>query len=135
MALADRASGKGMEPTPALLWPQVLPHLFLCLQCLSPRSCQRNPQQSCPQTCNVGGKDTFKLHPFLLENQRGCLSELNGVKVVQSCLTLCDPMDYSVYGILQARILEWVAIPFSRGSFQPRHQTGVSCIAGGFFTN
>ena len=42
------------------------------------------------------------------------------VKVAQSCLTLCDPMDYIVHGILQARILEWVAIPFSRGSSQPR---------------
>ena len=57
------------------------------------------------------------------------------VKVTQSCLTLCDPMDYTVYGILQARILEWVAFPFSRGSSQPRDQTHVSCIAGGFFTS
>ena len=37
--------------------------------------------------------------------------------------------------ILQARILEWVAMPFSRGSSQPRNQTGVSCIVGGFFTS
>ena len=97
------------------------------------------------------------------------------VKVAQSCPTLCNPMDYTVYGILQARflewvalsllqgifptqgsnpgllhcrwvlyqlshkgtprILEWVAYPFSRGSSQPRNQTGVSCIAGRFFTN
>ena len=57
------------------------------------------------------------------------------VKVTQSCLTLCDPMDYTVHGILQARILEWVAFPFSRGSSQPRDWTGVSCIAGRFFTN
>ena len=42
------------------------------------------------------------------------------VKVAQSCQILCHPMDYTVYGILQARILEWVAIPFSRGSSQPR---------------
>ena len=42
------------------------------------------------------------------------------VKVTQSCLTLCDPMEYTVHGILQARILELVAIPFSRESFQPR---------------
>ena len=42
------------------------------------------------------------------------------VKVTQSCLTLCDPVDYAVHGILQARILEWVAFPFSRGSSQPR---------------
>ena len=62
------------------------------------------------------------------------------VLVTQSCPTLCDPMDYSppsssVHGILQARILEWVVIPFSRGSFGPRDQTHVYCIAGRFFTN
>ena len=60
-----------------------------------------------------------------------------------SCSTLwtwtCDPMDCSLPGssvhrILQARMLEWVAIPFSRGSSQPRDQTWVSCIAGRFFT-
>ena len=57
------------------------------------------------------------------------------VKVTQSYLTLCDPMDYTVQGILQARILEWVAFPFSSGSSQPRDQTQVSCIARRFFTN
>ena len=56
--------------------------------------------------------------------------------MAQSCPTLCDHMDYTytVHGILQARILEWVAYPFSSGYSQPRNQTGVSCIAGGFFT-
>ena len=48
---------------------------------------------------------------------------------------LCDPMDYTVHGILQARILEWAAFPFSRGSSQPRDQTQVSHIVGGFFTS
>ena len=48
------------------------------------------------------------------------------VKVAQSCPTFCDPMDYVVHGILQARILEWVAFPFSRGTSQPRDQTQVS---------
>ena len=57
------------------------------------------------------------------------------VKVTQSCPTLCRPMDYTVHGILQARILEWVAFPFSRGSSQPRDQTQVSGIAGRFFTS
>ena len=52
------------------------------------------------------------------------------MKVTQLCLTLCDPMDYTVHGILQPRILEWVAFPFSRGSSQHRDQTQVSCIAG-----
>ena len=46
-------------------------------------------------------------------------------KVAQSCLTLCDPLDYIVHGILQARTLEWVAFPFSRGSSQPRDRTQV----------
>ena len=94
------------------------------------------------------------------------------VKVVQLCPTLCDPMDYTAHGILQARVLEWVPFSFSRGSpnpgitpgllyhrwilhllshkgsprilqweaypfysrsSQPRNQTGVSCIAGGYF--
>ena len=46
----------------------------------------------------------------------------------------CGPPDSSVRGILQARILEWVAMAFSRGSFQPKDQTHVSCIIGGFST-
>ena len=58
--------------------------------------------------------------------------------VAQSCQALCGPLDCnppgsSVHGILQARILEWVAMPSSRVSFQPRDHTQVSCIAGGFF--
>ena len=61
------------------------------------------------------------------------------VLVAQSCPTLCDPTNcsppgFSVHGILQARILEWIAIPFSRVSSRPRNQTLVSCIAGRFFT-
>ena len=60
-------------------------------------------------------------------------------KLLQSCLTLCNPMDCSppgssLHGILQARKLEWVAIPFYRGSSQPRVWIQVSCIAGGSFT-
>ena len=59
--------------------------------------------------------------------------------VAQSCVTLCDPVDYSSpgssdHGILQARILEWVAISSSRGSSPPRDWTQVSCIAGRFLT-
>ena len=57
----------------------------------------------------------------------------------QSCLTLFNPMDYSppgssVHGILQARILEWITISFSRGSSWSRDRIQVSCIAGRFFT-
>ena len=59
-------------------------------------------------------------------------------EVSQSCPTFCDPMDCrlpgsSIHGILQANILEWAAISFSRGSSWPRDQTQVSCIVGGCF--
>ena len=69
------------------------------------------------------------LHPLPL------LNVWKKVKVAQSCPTLWDPMDCIAHGILQARILEWVAFPFSRGSSQPRDQTEVSCIADGFSTS
>ena len=77
----------------------------------------------------TGFDDKYSLTVFLLL-----------LLVTQLCSTLCDPMDCSlagssVHGILQARILEWVAIPSFRGSSQPRDQTQVSCIAGGFFTS
>ena len=62
------------------------------------------------------------------------------VLVTQSCLNLCYPMDCHpsgspLHGILQARILKWIVIPFSKGSSWPRDQTQVSCIAGRFFTS
>ena len=61
------------------------------------------------------------------------------VKSLHSCLTLCNPMDCSppgpsVRGILQARMLEWIAMPSSRGYHQPRHWTQLSHIEGEFFT-
>ena len=75
---------------------------------------------------------TFVILPLLIFCCCCCL-------VSQSCPTLCNPMDYSppgssVHGILQARTLEWVAIPSSRGSSWPRDQTQVSLTAGRFFT-
>ena len=69
-----------------------------------------------------------------------CLEYILGEnEVTQSCLTLCDPVNCSlpsssIHGILQSRILEWVAIAFSRGSSQPRDQTQVSRVAGRHFT-
>ena len=67
---------------------------------------------------------------------------MHAYSVIKPCLTLCDPMDCSppgssVHGVLHARILEWVAIPFSRGPSRPRdrtHVSWVSCLADGFFT-
>ena len=53
------------------------------------------------------------------------------VKVVQSCLTLCNPMEYTIHGILQSRILEWVTFPFSSGSSPPRTELwGKPCFWG-----
>ena len=72
----------------------------------------------------VGGKK--KRHLKTTANHKefqvnGCSAFLyEKVKVTQSCPTLCDPMNCTVHGILQARILEWVAFPFSRASFQSR---------------
>ena len=53
----------------------------------------------------------------------------------ESGSVMSDPMDYTVHGILQARILKWVAVPFSKGLSQPRDQTQVSHIAVRFFTS
>ena len=74
---------------------------------------------------------SFALLPF---KASPCLP-WSEVKVTQLCPTLFNPMGYTVHAILQARILEWVAVPFSRGSFQPRDQTQVSHITRGFFTS
>ena len=57
------------------------------------------------------------------------------VKVTHVCPTFCNPMDSIVHEILPARMLEWVAFPFTRGSSQSRDRTQVSCIAAGFFTS
>ena len=74
---------------------------------------------------------TFKLPASVLQD----IKEEVKVLFAQLCPTLCGPVDCSppgssVHGILQARILEWVAIPFSRGSSQPRDQTWISRIEG-----
>ena len=73
------------------------------------------------------------LSSYTLKDVRMC------AKSLQSCPAVCDPVDCSlptssVHGILQARILEWVYMPSSSGSFLPRNQAHISCISGGFFT-
>ena len=90
------------------------------------------------------GKNTgvrFKSCQYIrvLYQTRVLQNVLLGVLVTQSRPTLCNPMNCSqpgssVHGISQVRILEWIAISFSRGSSQPWDQTWVSCIAGSFFT-
>ena len=76
------------------------------------------------------------MHPEIVLSLRNvCVQGRLNVNVAQLCPALCDPMDYTVCGILQDRILEWVAFPFCRGASQPRDQTQVSHIAGRFFTS
>ena len=89
----------------------------------------------------------FFFHSSLSPSSRGFLAPLHffplewyylhiwKMKVAQSCLTRCGPMDYRVHGILQARILAWVAFPFCTVSSWPRNWTRVSYTAGGFFTD
>ena len=84
-------------------------------------------------TWQAPGKNTGVGCHFLLQDRSESESEVS-----QSCPTLCDPVDCSppsssVHGILQARVLEWVAISFSRGSSRPRDWTQVSRIAGRCF--
>ena len=107
----------------------------------------------------------LELRTSKTKNKHKLIKYPQRVKVAQSSLTLCNPVDYTLHGIFPARILEWVAFLFSRGSSQPRdwtqedslpaepqrkpkktgffssgsswprNWTGVSCIAGRFFTN
>jgi len=82
----------------------------------------------------------MRKYPIYNNNLEGFT--LNEIICVCVCvcvwLSLYDPMDHrlpgSVHGILQVRTLEWIAIPFSRGSSRPRDWTHISCIAGRFFT-
>ena len=77
---------------------------------------------------------------YLKLNEESSLpSKLSESEVAQLCPILCDPMDCSlsgssVHGIFQARVLEWVATAFSRGSSRPRNRTQVSRVAGRHFT-
>ena len=73
-----------------------------------------------------------RFRPKKVDQNYYCLTWIIKVKVAQLCPTLCDPMDCTVHGILQAKILEWVAVPFSRGSSQPRDQTRVFHAAARF---
>ena len=93
-----------------------------------------------PNSGNLKKPERIRFHVASLDTVYDPhMESLAVVSVAQSCLTLCDPTGCSppgscVYGILQARILEWVDIAFSRGSSRPKNWTQVSCIAGKFFT-
>ena len=113
-------SGAGEERTPLWWSPHYLDHLAVISEDIR---------------CSGSGL----LPSIVLCACMSVCSQWVKVLVSQSCLTLWDPMDCSspgpsILGILQARLLEWVAIPFSRGSSLPWDWTWVSCISGRFFT-
>ena len=101
-------------------------------------NCFTGHSKQCIQPQSFGKSGCSLIFLSLWKNVLVKKSEKN-VLVSQLCLALCDSMDCSppsssVHGIFQARILEWVSIPISRGSSRPRDWMQVSCITGGFFT-
>ena len=142
---------------PICMHAQSLSRVQLCatpwtVDCQDPRFMGFSRQESWsglpfPPPGDLPKPETEPVSPALLHQQVASLPlshwlpwifpEVNSIfiSVAQSCPTLCNPMDYRVHWILQARILEWVAFPFSMGSSQPSDWTQVSRTAGGFFTS
>ena len=125
----------GAEQASSLFPRGGLTPLLLC-------GCESGEQKSCSVSEEVSswgswGQETKCSHPmWIIREYTGCAALSS---VAQTCLTLGDPMDCSppgssVHGILQAGILEWAAMPSSRGSSQPRDRTQVSSTTGRFFT-
>ena len=132
----------------------VTTNLYACGCCLYSRVsppqhgiCGSNPKAQRPSLISLSSLSSinpvsppmFQAHEITCSLTNDLLWKKVKMFITQSCPTLCDPMDCSppgssVHGILSARILEWVAIPFSRGSSQARDQTQVSCNASRFFT-
>ena len=123
-------------------WPVVL-HDLHCCACV----CNHAFLSLCPLTSGLCAPCSLPASGVLWSRSLCCKSIWDTFITLcacmlscfsQSCPTLCDPMDYSlpgssIHGILQARLLEWVAISFSRGSSRPRNGACVSCIAGSLF--
>ena len=126
---ASRGKGVKLASFPCLLPAQTPPH---------PGQDQACTSQACSITLPTVVSPSLGLVALThFSRMLGEVKVVKGakVKVAQSYPTLCNPVDYKVYGILQARILEWIAVPFSKRSSQPRDQTQVSHIAGRFFTS
>ena len=122
------------ETSVHLLW--LFFKMMMLLKCCTQYASKFGKLSSAHRTgkCQFSFQSQRKAMPKNVKSKESERSE-----VTQSCPTLCDPMDYSlpgssIHGIFQARVLEWVAISFSRGSLWPRDQTQVSHIAGRHFT-
>ena len=134
-----------MTPSPLLFFLLTLLQLKKPPCCFSNLSGDSSFHSTCPHHLEcfpyiangsfISFNSLLKSHPLKKACPRHLHSLNEWVKVAQSCPTLCDPKNYTVHGILQVRILERVAVLFSRGSSQPRDRTQVSHPAGGFFTS
>ena len=134
-----------MTPSPLLFLLLTLLQLKKPPCCFSNLSGDSSFHSTCPHHLEcfpyiangsfISFNSLLKSHPLKKACPRHLHSLNEWVKVAQSCPTLCDPKNYTVHGILQVRILERVAVLFSRGSSQPRDRTQVSHPAGGFFTS
>ena len=120
----QRADDLDLNESFKFLWEKLFPGVFWCK--ISEPTTPKYFALECECFWAKGNKN----FPFQ-ENLMSLtwVSEWNSL----SCIWLCDPMDYTGHGILQARTLEWVTFPFSSGSSQPRDRTQVSHVAGGFF--
>ena len=107
-------------------------YFSFCVLCLGFIRNVHHPAQSKCIALHTPHRDWFC--PFDSDYKKALCVCLSRSVVSLSHPMDCSPLDSSVHGILQARILEWVAVPFSTGSSWPRDQTRVSCIAGTFFT-
>ena len=120
--------GHPSAPAPSILYPasnldwRLVSHMILYMfQCLSPKSSHPRPLPQSPKDCSI------HLCLFCYLTYRVI------VTIFVNSIYMHSLSGFSVHGIFQATVLEWVAIFFSRGSFQPRDQTRVSCIAGRWF--
>ena len=126
-SMQQQSPEEGWPHTPAMAERVIsAPHTQHCMHTPS------RPHGLLTKRCYQTALDTSLIR-LSIRHQRILMDVKIKVKVAQSCPTLCNPMDYTVHGILQDTILEWVH--FSRGSSQPRDQTQVSLIAGRFLTS
>ena len=113
MGLIPGPGSRATESVSQNYWAQALEATAMRSPCTTMKTCPHSPQLEKAQSSTPKNK----------------------VKVAQLWPTLCDLMGSLVHGLLQSRILEWVAFSFSRGSSQSRDWTQVSCTAGGFLTS
>ena len=124
--------GPGRSAGEGIGYPLQYSWISLVAQLVKESACNAGDLGSIPGLGrSPGERARLPIPVFGLENSMDCI--VHGVAKSQTQLSDWTELDYTIHGILQARILEWVAIPFSRASSQPRDRAQVSHIAGRFF--